>query len=801
MRVLGLWGLTLGLGALLRLVAAVFFVGINDIHTADEQVISDIAEHLLRGAGFCLEDGLPTTLRAPLNPLFLSVLFRFFDQNWPTIHVVYVGLSLLTCPLTFLLAKQIAGARAGWAAAVLAAVHPYLILSSAYILDETLFTCFFLAGACSLLASEKTGGRAGLVLAMVTGVLLGAASLVKSAGLFYSFAFWGWMATFKKSRLPLLGIGLLAFLLTISPWTIRNRLITGSLIPIATNGGMSFWGGNNPVVLSDPSLAGSWISPSKLPKRPPPGLSEDRTDRLYYSWGFAFLRENIKEVPLFFARKLLCFWEWGFFTSPWNRFVSVLYGAVFLPLSLFGIWTLRKKRSLVFILLQILVFSGLAVLVIATDGSSGIRYRVPLEPFLCVLAGAALCSLVGRKPGRKAASPLRIMLVCYLDFARSSGAAVHTWELARHLAGNGHKVSLFAPPPSGALLFPACPGLEIVAVPRNGSSLWHYLVFLLRLFLALLSSGSRRKYDILYAREAILNPAPAVASKLLGLPHIVEVNGLAPDDPDLARLAWWKRRLITSFRQMDFLLTDRIVAVSPGLAGVISKSSGVSLEKIAVVPNGCNEELFCPGDTLQARTKLGLDPEKIYLSFTATLYPHEGGEILLSALSGVVARRKDIHLLVIGQGTCFEALRERARRLGIEPFVSFLGEIPYSKTTAYIQASDICLAPYTEERNAAIGLSPLKVYYYMACGRPVIATDIPGVGDLVKASEAGIAIPPGSPESLGEAVLLLADAPEQRREMGERGRRLVAEKYTWTLTARRIAEVCEEVLRQRNGEN
>ncbi len=136
-----------------------------------------------------------------------------------------------------------------------------------------------------------------------------------------------------------------------------------------------------------------------------------------------------------------------------------------------------------------------------------------------------------------------------------------------------------------------------------------------------------------------------------------------------------------------------------------------------------------------------------------------------------------------------------SRELGIEDRFIFTGVVPYDRVPAYINASDVCAAPFILARNAKIGLSPLKLYEYMACGKPVVASAISGVADALEASKGGISVLPENPEALAGAILKLLENKELRASMGSKGLSYVTENYSWYSVARQVDGVCKSGLK------
>ncbi|MCK4225866.1 glycosyltransferase, partial [candidate division WOR-3 bacterium] len=120
--------------------------------------------------------------------------------------------------------------------------------------------------------------------------------------------------------------------------------------------------------------------------------------------------------------------------------------------------------------------------------------------------------------------------------------------------------------------------------------------------------------------------------------------------------------------------------------------------------------------------------------------------------------------------------------------VLLTGRVSYKEAGRYINAFDIGVAPFIYERNANIGLSPLKIWDYAACGVPIIASRIKGL-EVIEEENIGILVQPDDPEALAQAIIRLIKYSEMRESMGKGGRKVAEEKFTWKMIAKRILEL------------
>src|SRR5439155_15606897 len=99
------------------------------------------------------------------------------------------------------------------------------------------------------------------------------------------------------------------------------------------------------------------------------------------------------------------------------------------------------------------------------------------------------------------------------------------------------------------------------------------------------------------------------------------------------------------------------------------------------------------------------------------------------------------------------------KRLELEKKTQFVGAVSHDRVPEYIAAADACVAPFTAERNQTLGVSALKMFEYLACGRPVVATSVPGVADLLAEFGCGISVRPDEPSELAGAIEKVVSDP------------------------------------------
>lgn len=290
-----------------------------------------------------------------------------------------------------------------------------------------------------------------------------------------------------------------------------------------------------------------------------------------------------------------------------------------------------------------------------------------------------------------------------------------------------------------------------------------------------------RKPDVLYIRHHYAALPITIIVRLLGIPMVVEVNGPVDDFiiswsipsilvPIVKLMAYWQCRLGTW-----------LIGVTPGLAHLLAMEYGVPPERISVILNGVNTEVFrrIPLPDLSSWPQL-TDIE--YVIFVGALSAWQGIDTMLQAIESK-EWPEGVALLVAGDGT-----ERRKVEIKQSSRLIFLGRVPYNQVPQLMNRSiaGLCLK---SPSHTETGLSPLKLYEYAACGRPVIVTDLPGLNDFVVATGCGIVIPCDDPAALCTAVRELLEDPEKREAMGKVGAELVRESFSWELRAKETLEI------------
>jgi len=270
---------------------------------------------------------------------------------------------------------------------------------------------------------------------------------------------------------------------------------------------------------------------------------------------------------------------------------------------------------------------------------------------------------------------------------------------------------------------------------------------------------------------------------LLGKPCVVTLWG--------SDLRWMERnRWVYYFTSLLFSGADAVACVTDAARHWL-QDRGVAKGKALVIANGVDTNVFRPRDKVELRKKLGLTPEAVILLYVGNLVSYKGVGVLIDAL----ALMKAAHplLLLMGDGDERLNLEEKACQLNLSHRVRFLGAMAPDRVPEWMAAADAFVLPsFTEGR-------PNVILEAMACGLPVVATDIPANRDMVMIGKNGLLVPPGDPQALTIALDKMVSDSELRARMGEVARRSIHERQlTWEECAAKHLELYQNLILHRD---
>lgn len=249
--------------------------------------------------------------------------------------------------------------------------------------------------------------------------------------------------------------------------------------------------------------------------------------------------------------------------------------------------------------------------------------------------------------------------------------------------------------------------------------------------------------------------------------------------------------LTLQLTQQVIAQADQLVAVSEALRKSVEVLAQPKRE-IRVIYMGCDIGVFRPDEAARKRTRefLGISPKEKIILFVGRLVRAKGVFELVEAFSQLRSRLPKTHLVLLGDDRDRLRLENQVRQKGLNDVVHFIGVRPHSEMPSWLNAADLFVLPSHNE-----GL-PNVVVEAMACGIPVVATNVGGIPEVIEDKRSGLLIEKGDIHSLASAIEDLLRRDEKRKEMGTYGRSVIERNFSWCKSAKALREVYDEILQK-----
>jgi glycosyltransferase involved in cell wall biosynthesis len=292
-----------------------------------------------------------------------------------------------------------------------------------------------------------------------------------------------------------------------------------------------------------------------------------------------------------------------------------------------------------------------------------------------------------------------------------------------------------------------------------------------------------RKADVLDVHFALYGLAPAIARSSTRTAMVVHFHGPWAEESAVGNNAPFAATMVKRvIERTVYHRADQFVVLSGAFKRTLVESYFVPPWKIHVVPPGVDLERFFPGDTAEARAALGIDCRAWVAVAARRLVPRMGLDVLLQAWADLGGRIPNSLLLIVGEGPMRTSLEEQARRLGLRSRVRFLGRVSDTDLRTCYQAANISIVP-----SLALEGFGLVVVEALACGTPVVATDVGGLPEALAELDPSLIIPTGDPETLANR---LEEGYNGRRPLPTRQEcRRHAESFSWEYAVERTLQV------------
>lgn len=388
---------------------------------------------------------------------------------------------------------------------------------------------------------------------------------------------------------------------------------------------------------------------------------------------------------------------------------------------------------------------------------------------------------------------MNILVFCDEELGIAGGGSRQVVQFVRALAARGHKMRMVAPRPAI--------GMKDDAALAGARGLWVWVprvpvirpwAYLIGSAIVLFRTMWREKPDVMLWFDSPGQIAPLICAGLMRCPYVLFVNGLPGEE--LTGLGGWKpiRNAIQWTLRVAVQQSQAVVSVCREIPLWMQREWGITADHCQVIRNGVDPSACLPRQKEDARHRLGLSPDGQYIGFVGGFFPWHGLDTLVEAMTVICRECPTAKLLLVGDGHTRPALQALVRQRGLEDAVSFVGRVGFEEVSWWIGASDVCVVLHRPVRFYP-GDS-MKLWEYLACARPVIATTGEGYGDLVEKLGAGLSVKGDDPVALAEGVLHILHNPALAGRMGQAGRDAVVRSHTWDARALELEHVCSMAL-------
>lgn len=389
---------------------------------------------------------------------------------------------------------------------------------------------------------------------------------------------------------------------------------------------------------------------------------------------------------------------------------------------------------------------------------------------------------------------MKIFLMDTINPSSISGATTHKLELLRNLSRTGHEIHYIAS--EDIKIDKICAHLFKL---KKRKRFWR-LLYQLRHAMMLLKLIKTHRFDILYTRNISIGILGYLGRKK-GMKIVFEMNGILPFERkqkqlkehfiksrvENIRIAWLK------YIELFFAKkADAIIAVTAEIKNYLD-NQGVNEDKIWVIENGANTDLFRPGENNAVlndlKNKLSINNDENVVLFVGSLFPWQGVEFLIYAAPLIIEEIPKIKILIVGDGMVKQNLVSLCRALNVENNFIFTGTVQYEDVPKYVNISNITVTPFIKDRVC----SPVKLFEFLSCGKPVVSSDIYSARKILNDSKGGILVTPENPVELAKQIIMLLKDKELQEQMGTAGLQYIIQNHSWEITARKTAKVFEKI--------
>ncbi len=293
---------------------------------------------------------------------------------------------------------------------------------------------------------------------------------------------------------------------------------------------------------------------------------------------------------------------------------------------------------------------------------------------------------------------------------------------------------------------------------------------------------SASKVSFIYERFAFFAWMGASLAKRLKVPFFLEVN-YTTNTPLIRKRT---RMLLPLAKYIEKNILGRAEAIFV-VSSFLKKQlmdMGVPEDRINLTPNAVAKDIFEPrSNPFEIRNKYDLK-DTIVLGYAGGFYHWHGVDLLLKAVKDIENEHKNLSILLVGEGPARSQLKDLSEKLKMRSRLVMPGEVAHRDLPKYLDAMDICVLPDSNNYG-----SPVKIFEYMAMGKPVLAPDIDTIKDVITDKVTGILFKPKDCIEIGRAIKLVLENKELCAKISQAAREKIFRHHLWSNNVDKILEV------------
>lgn len=359
----------------------------------------------------------------------------------------------------------------------------------------------------------------------------------------------------------------------------------------------------------------------------------------------------------------------------------------------------------------------------------------------------------------------------------SGGIGYYVYNLSKKLINRGHNVTVITRGNTRKTEKKVVDGINVFNV--TFFPLYPFHLPLHGFFVNSMLKSMETEFDLVHVHSPLVPPITTTLPVVTTVHTAMRVDSRYHEVVDPYSLAEKMQSMYFSpYVESKLLrLSTTVTAVSPSIAAEL-REYGMDPGRVKITWNGVDEKLFFPS------CRKG----KEYVLYTGVLRARKGLFDLIKCARLVADECPDVEFIICGSGSLLSKLRVEARRTGLQQQITFLGHVNRRKLIQTYQNATIHVIPSIYE-----GL-PTVLLEAMACGLPVVATNIGGNRDVISSGVDGFLVPPRSPEDMARMIRMLLEGESLRAKIGKAARETILLRYTWDKIVDNFMAVYESIL-------